>query len=67
MSFTVLVENTCLGRSHFVGTFETEEEAASYAEDQANRTRKFMQYEVYSGTPRGRNQPTNGKKFLGTK
>jgi hypothetical protein len=58
MKWTVLNRNEFLGTAHYSGTFSTEEEAVAYAEQQANRTRKFATFEVWKGTPKSPLEPT---------
>ncbi len=50
--FTVLVRNTALGNSKYVGEFATQSDADAYIKAQVHRTRKFVNYEVWTGTPR---------------
>lgn len=38
--------------SRFVGTFPTLRDAEDYAERQAERSRAFMAFEVWTGTPK---------------
>lgn len=58
IKWTVRCVNEGLGTSHFTGTFSTEEEAIAYAQQQANRSRKFATYEVWIGKPRNPIDPT---------
>jgi hypothetical protein len=65
-TFTVNVINGMLGKAHFVGTFDDKNAAETYAVSEAARTRKFVSYEVWTGTPR---QPGRATGFVaqGTK
>ena len=56
--YTVNVVNSMLGKSHFVGTFDDKIAAETYAMSEAARTRKFVSYEVWTGTPRQPERPT---------
>lgn len=51
-SFTVLVKNSMLGSSKYVGTFENKEDAEEYANKEASRSRKFASFQVWTGTPK---------------
>ena len=64
--YTVNVLNSMLGTSRFVGTFDDKIAAETYAVSEAARTRKFVSYEVWTGTPR---QPGRATDFTtqGTK
>ncbi len=64
--YTVNVVNNLLGKSHFVGTFDDKIAAETYAMSEAARTRKFVSYEVWTGTPRLPGRPT-GFQTTGTK
>jgi hypothetical protein len=59
--FTVLVRNTMLGTSRYVGTFDDKVAAESYALEEAARSRKFASFEVWTGTPK---QPGRATDFL---
>lgn len=50
--YTVLVNNDALKKAHYVGKFETEQEAAEYAQKEANRSQPFVTYVVWKGSPR---------------
>lgn len=63
-SYTVREENTQLGSAHFRGTFPTLAEAEDYARRQAQRSRNFVYFEVWIGTPRNAIKPV-GKRFQG--
>lgn len=52
MTFTVLVDNTLLRSGRFRGTFATVEAAKAYADEEADRSRSFVVFHVYPGTPR---------------
>ena len=64
--YTVNVVNSMLGTSRFVGTFDDKIAAETYAVGEAARARKFVTYEVWTGTPR---QPGRATTFVtqGTK
>ena len=64
--YTVNVANSMLGTSRFVGTFDDKIAAETYAMSATARTRKFISYEVWTGTPR---QPGRATDFVtqGTK
>lgn len=64
--YTVLVRNSALGTSRFVGTFDDKIAAEAYAVEEAARSRKFASFEVWTGTPR---QPGRATDFMvqGTK
>jgi hypothetical protein len=62
--FTVQIYNDALKSVHYRGTFPTEGEATLYAANQANRTRRFMTYQVFSGTPKNPGMPL-GPKYRG--
>ena len=57
--YTVHVANNMLGKSHFVCTFEDKIAAETYAVSEAARTRKFVSYEVWTGTPSQPGRPTD--------
>jgi hypothetical protein len=57
--YTVLVRNGALGTSRYVGTFDDQIAAETYAASEAARTRKFVSYEVWSGTPKNPRKPTD--------
>jgi hypothetical protein len=50
--FTVLTGNEITGASRYVGDFQTEDEASDYATREIPRSRRFVTYELWSGTPR---------------
>ena len=56
--YTVLVANNMLGKSRYVGTFDDKIAAETYAVSEAARTRKFVTYEVWTGTPQKPGRPT---------
>lgn len=62
--YTVREENTAIGSAHFRGTFDTLEEAEDYARRQARRSRNFVYFEVWRGTPRNAIEPV-GERFQG--
>ena len=55
-----------LGKARFVGTFDEKVAAETYAVSEAARTRKFVSYEVWTGTPLQPGRPT-GFVTQGTK
>ena len=55
--YTTLVSNETLGTSRFVGTFEDQAAAQTYAEVEAARSRRFATWEVWTGTPRSPGKP----------
>jgi hypothetical protein len=57
--YTVLVRNGALGTSRYVGTFDDRIAAETYAASEAARTRKFVSYEVWTGSPRNPLRPTD--------
>jgi len=59
MKYTVLVSNSMLGTSRYVGTFDDKIAAEAYALEEAARSRKFASFEVWSGTPRQPGRPTD--------
>jgi hypothetical protein len=64
--YTVLVRNSLLGTSRYVGTFADKIAAETYAVSEAARSRKFAAFEVWTGTPK---QPIRATSFVaqGTK
>lgn len=56
--YTVNVRNGMLGTSRFVGTFDDKIAAETYAVSEAARTRTFVSYEVWTGTPQKPVRPT---------
>lgn len=52
MKFTVRYKNALTGTSHFRGIFDCEADAVSYAIDSAKTSRNFVEYEVWTGTPK---------------
>ncbi len=50
--FTVLVGNELLGTQRYVGDFDTPGDAQDYAAREAGRTRRFVTYELWTGTAR---------------
>jgi hypothetical protein len=64
--YTVLVNNSLLGTSKYVGTFDDKIAAETYAVTQAASTRKFASYEVWTGTSKQPGRPTDFK-VQGTK
>lgn len=64
--YTVLVTNSMLGTSRYVGTFDDKIAAEVYAMEEAARSRKFASFEVWTGTPK---QPSRATDFIvqGTK
>lgn len=58
MKYTVNVINGLLGKAHFVGTFNDPLDAEAYAVREAARTRTFVSYEVWTGTPLQPGRPT---------
>lgn len=64
--YTVNVMNGTLGTARFVGTFDDKVAAETYAVEQAPRSRTFVSYEVWTGTPRQPGRPT-GFVAKGTK
>lgn len=59
--YTVRVSNSALGTSRFVGTFDDQIEAETYAASEASRSRPFVSFEVWTGTAR---QPTRPTSFV---
>lgn len=59
-SYTVLVGNSVLGTSRYVGTFDDKIAAEAYALEEAARSRKFASFEVWTGTPK---QPGRATDF----
>jgi hypothetical protein len=51
-SYTVRVVNEALGKDHFTGSFDSIANALTYAEKQAQRSRSFVTFQVWCGTPR---------------
>lgn len=51
-SWTVEVYNGALKNLRYVGAFDSKGEAEAYAKKEAKRTRPFMKYVVYTGTPK---------------
>lgn len=64
--YTTHVSNEALGTSRFVGTFEDEIVAQAYAQTEANRSRRFVRWEVWTGTPTSPGKPV-GPIVRGTK
>jgi hypothetical protein len=56
--YTVLNKNSLLGKSHFMGMFDSFDKAKAYAEIQAERSRQFASFEVWVGTPKNAIKPT---------
>lgn len=50
-TYTVLHRNGATGKHHFVGTFESVEAAAEYVAQTAKKSRSFMSFEIWIGTP----------------
>jgi hypothetical protein len=55
--YTVCYTNHALRSGGYRGTFETPEAAKDYATSEAARSRAFMEYEVWLGTPRVPRKP----------
>lgn len=55
--FTVLVANSLLGSSRFVGAFDSEDEAREYIARERKRARSFASFQVWTsreyGNPAG--------------
>lgn len=62
--FTVLHRNHLLKSGVYRGTFGFKEAAIGYAKKQAKRSRSFVDFEVFEGTPRNPGKPT-GDVFKG--
>jgi hypothetical protein len=60
MTYTVMIGNKMLNRSHCRGTFASLEEAQTFAAKEAARSRSFCTFQVYIGTPRNPVQPAKG-------
>lgn len=58
VKYTVNVVNHMLGKAHFVGAFADKIAAETYAVAEAARSRKFVTYEVWTGTARQPGRPT---------
>jgi hypothetical protein len=56
-TFTVLTRNHALQSGRYVGTFATREEADAYVALEAGRSRSFVDFEVWLGTPRAAVKP----------
>ena len=65
LKFTVLVENKMLGTSRYIGTFESEEAARTYRDEQAARSRSFASFEIWTGTPDRPGKPIEGSRVTG--
>lgn len=52
MKFTVRYKNAITGTSHFEGAFDVEADAVDHAISCAKRSRKFVEHEVWTGTPK---------------
>lgn len=50
-SFTLLVVNGMTGKSSYEGTFSSAEEARENAASRAKQMKKFMAFELWTGTP----------------
>lgn len=50
--YTSLWRNSMTGNLGFCGTFDSVEAAVAYQDREAERTRSFVTYEVWTGTPR---------------
>lgn len=50
-TWTVLTKNKMLGTSRYGGTFSSLEAAQQYASTQADRSRSFASFEVFTGSP----------------
>lgn len=48
--FTVLVKNRMTGNANHVGTFDDEAAAVDYALREIGRARKFVDYELWTGS-----------------
>ena len=66
LTFTVLKENSLTGYAMFVGTFDTEEKAVSYAKKQAARSRSFITFTLHTGTPKQPVEPIPGQEYGGS-
>lgn len=56
-TWTVRVENTLLGTTRYRGRFDTAEAAAVYCDQQAERSRPFVQFTPCNGTPDNPGEP----------
>lgn len=63
---TVLEQNSILGTSHYRGEFDDANKAIDYAERQANRSRKFVTFQVWTGTAKRPGKFT-GVEYKGVK
>ncbi len=59
--FTVLVTNDALKTSRYVGEFDSSQDAEEYARREATRSRKFAEFEVWTGTPKKPGKPTTAR------
>jgi len=55
--YTVLIRNSALGTSWYRGTFHDRESAADYINSEASRSRSFVSYELWTGTPQKPGKP----------
>jgi hypothetical protein len=60
--FTVSVGNEMLGSRRFVGVFDAPGDAEDYAAREIGRTRRFVTYELWTGTAQ---QPSSFVRALG--
>lgn len=65
MTFTVMIANSMLNRTHYQGTFATLDEANAFAQQQAARSRTFCTFAVYKGTPRNPIVAVDGTEIKG--
>jgi hypothetical protein len=59
--WTVRIINSLLGSARFVGPFKSEEAANMYASGESLRSRKFVAFEVWTGTPQNPGRPATYK------
>lgn len=56
-TFTVYKRNETTGHASYVGTFTSQVDAQAYVDQQAAQSRKFVTFEVWTGTPRAPRKP----------
>lgn len=56
-TFTVYKRNETTGHASYVGTFTSQVDAQAYVDQQIAQSRKFVTFEVWTGTPRAPRKP----------
>jgi hypothetical protein len=64
-TFTVYVRNELTGHARWEGTFGSQAEAQAHADAKAAQSRKFVTFEVWTGTPRAAHKHVVGTERRG--